>query len=398
MTRYVVNCFLFPVLHLISGINAFGQDRYFGIVDKCLDKRTHFESVFYDMELEHKYFSEEDTLRQVAKVELVRIPDDTLFGGLCRIDMDSIWFGYDGTSIIKGLPQIGTIEMANAEQNPGLYIQSTWIDNFMDYGFLKLSYGLKDYLLDESSQARFLDTLIGEWPCLGIYFKLPDQNEIYDQTFFIAIDTIEYYIRSRMYSAYFQENHQYTIWNYRQVQYGHKLHIDKLDASNFSKFNTVIEHKSDTSELIPALDFDFKVLTGSTLMKSEVFKISEVHSKFIILDFWYTSCYPCIKSIPSVNKIYQAYKDKNVLVYGINAIDDTTKDKARIDKFLKNNPMGYETIMVDKEIGSAVCAEGYPTFIILDQNYNVVYKETGYKENLYQEVSAFLEEALSHTK
>ena len=25
------------------------QDRYFGIVDKCLEKRTHFESVLYEI-------------------------------------------------------------------------------------------------------------------------------------------------------------------------------------------------------------------------------------------------------------------------------------------------------------------------------------------------------------
>ena len=56
--------------------------------------------------------------------------------------------------------------------------------------------------------------------------------------------------------------------------------------------------------------------------------------------------------------------------------------------------MGYQTILVDSKIGHAVCTSGYPTFIILDQDYKVVYKESGYKEKLFDKVSAFLDEAL----
>ena len=176
------------------------------------------------------------------------------------------------------------------------------------------------------------------------------------------------------------------------------MNIDKLDKANLTKFINIVQVEIDTSEVTSNISFDFSLLTGNLLTKDEVFKITNVYAHFIILDFWYTSCYPCIKSIPAVNEIYHTYKDKDIAVYGINPLDDAQKDKTRIDKFLKNNPMGYETIMVDREIGSAVCAEGYPTFIILDQKYNVVYKETGYKENLFQEVSAFLDEALKQTK
>jgi thiol-disulfide isomerase/thioredoxin len=398
MEKYFGMLFLFLALYMGGAVIASSQDRNFSMVDKCLEKRKHFQSMSYVMELEHKFFSNEDTLKQIANVELVRKQDDSLFGGVCCIDLDSIWFGYDGTNLIKALPQMGTIEMANAEQNQGLYIKSTWIDNFMDYGFLKLSNSLKEYLQDETAEVRFLDTLIGEWPCLGIYFKLPDQDGIYDQTIFIGIDTIEYYFRSKMYSAYFQENQQYTIWNYRQVQYGNKLNIGKLDEANLSKFNIVTELTHDTSYLIQELVFDFGALTGNVLIKNEDFRMKDVDAKYIILDFWYTSCYPCIKSIPAVNEIYHSYKDKDVVVYGVNPLDDAHKDKARIEKFLKNNPMGYETIMVDRSIGDSVCADGYPTFIILDQDYKVVYKESGYKEYLYREVSTFLDEALKQSK
>ena len=218
MKKSFLICFLFLFLSVAGVVNVSCQDRNFSIVDKCLERRTQFESMSYDMELEYKIFSREDTLKQLAKVELVRIQDDSLFGGLCSIDLDSIWFGYNGTNIMRGVPQTGTIEMANAVQNPSHYIKSTWVDNFIDYGFLRPNHSLQDYLHDQTSESRFLDTLIGEWPCLGIFFKLPDQEGIYDQTIFLAIDTIEYYFRCKMYSAYFQGNQQYTSWKYHQIQ------------------------------------------------------------------------------------------------------------------------------------------------------------------------------------
>lgn len=56
--------------------------------------------------------------------------------------------------------------------------------------------------------------------------------------------------------------------------------------------------------------------------------------------------------------------------------------------------MVYGTILVDKKIGEQVCRAGYPTFIILDQDYKVVYNDSGYSENLFGDVSAFLDEAL----
>jgi len=370
------------------------QARVMAIVDKCLERRSQFESLKYTLELKSKAFAMEDTLVQLANVELVRSNNDSLFGGTCIVDMDSIWYGYDGQHLFKASPEESTLVLVDADKHPEFYIKGSWLNDFIDYGFLKLSQGLKNYLQEPDSKATFSDTMIGQWPCLGIFFQLPDQEGITNQTFFMAIDTIEYLFRNKMYSAYFQGNQQYTHWDYRQVQYGHNTTVEKLQEANLAKFNSVAPYESDTAKLQTASSFDFSLLAGKVLFKDDDFTVTDVHKKFIVLDFWYASCYPCIKSIPAINKIYMDYKDRGVAVYGINPGDDAIKNKARLEKFLLNNPMGYETIMVDPEIGNKVCTEGYPTFIILDQHYAVLYRESGFNENLYQKVSSFLDEML----
>ena len=383
------------IIFFLSGMTPLmGQDRNVTIVDKCLEKRSHFESLDYTMEFKHKAFSEDDTLELLANIALVRSKNDSLFGGTCFIDLDSIWYGYDGQHILKASPQEGNLIIVDAAQHPGFYIKGNVVDNFVDYGFLKLSQGLKNYLQEPDIIVTFSDTMIRQWPCLGIFFELPDQGDITNQTFFIAIDTIEYLFRNKMYSAYFQGNQQYTNWDYRQVQYGHNTRIEKLQEANLAMYSNIVQYESDTTKQEHINDFDFKLLTGKVLTKEETFKITDVHAKYTILDFWYTSCYPCIKSIPAINEVYTNYKDQGVAVYGINPVDDAIKNLARLEKFLQNNPMTYETILVDSKVGDAVCGEGYPTFVILDQDYKVVYKETGYNENLFQEVSSFLDEVL----
>ena len=380
-------------LLLIGVIPALGQEKHLIIVEKCLDKRAQFESITYELELKHKLFSHDDTIIRTAKVDLVRNTNDSLFGGYCAIVFDSIWYGYDGKNLMKVNPLEGTIEMVDAAAEPAYYIQSTWINNYVDYGFLKLSRGIMDYFNDGSIVVHSVDTIINELPCLGISFSLPDEQEIYDQTFFIAIDTIEFLLRDKMYSAFFQGNQQYTNWDFKQVLYGHETHIDKLEEANPANFKKVTQMESATiSE--DTIHFDFATLTGNVLSMDKAFRMTDVEAKFIVLDFWYTSCLPCIKGIPAVNQIHNSYKDKGVAVYGINPIDDAVKNKTRLDKFLQNNPMAYESVLVDAEVGGAVCRGGYPVFIILDRSYQVVYKESGFSENLYHDVSSFLDEAL----
>ena len=35
----------------------------------------------------------------------------------------------------------------------------------------------------------------------------------------------------------------------------------------------------------------------------------------IFLDFWYSGCYPCLKSAPILEKIYETYKDQDMVLF-----------------------------------------------------------------------------------
>lgn len=45
--------------------------------------------------------------------------------------------------------------------------------------------------------------------------------------------------------------------------------------------------------------------------------LSEVKAKVILLDFWAAWCYPCVKSMPDVVKLYEKYHDKGLEIYAV---------------------------------------------------------------------------------
>ncbi|MCC7030602.1 MAG: TlpA family protein disulfide reductase [Chitinophagaceae bacterium] len=50
--------------------------------------------------------------------------------------------------------------------------------------------------------------------------------------------------------------------------------------------------------------------------------LSEVKSKIILIDFWAAWCYPCVKSMPDVVKLYEKYKDLGLQVYAVSLDKD----------------------------------------------------------------------------
>jgi len=393
MKNQIVQISYLLLFCLVGAIRTNCQDKHIIVVEKYLKNRSNYTSLSYNLKLQHKSFSEDDTLNFTSHVEL-RKENDSLFGGQLIIDFDTMWLGYDGEKIMKASIKSSTIIFADPVKYPGAYIKGSGFNDLIDYGFLTNSESLKSFILDSLNRINFMDTLINGSQCLGIMIKLPDDKEFYNSFIFVALDTIGLYIKNRSYSVYYQGNGQYTEWTFSNFKYHNDPLIAKLQPENIAGFNSIIHYERDTSFNAIKKEFDYSTISGNILTTGKEFLMKEVKLPLIVLDFWYSSCYPCIKSIPALNEVAKAYTSKQVVVYGINMIDDMQKSKSRLDKFLGNNPMKYETVMIDPDYRNKIYVQSYPTLIILDGNYKEIYREEGFNENLFKEVSEFLDEKL----
>jgi thiol-disulfide isomerase/thioredoxin len=135
-----------------------------------------------------------------------------------------------------------------------------------------------------------------------------------------------------------------------------------------------------------APDFTLKNLEGERISLSSL-----KGEKHIVLYFWGTWCYPCVKGMPKMKEYYNKYKDKVEFV-GI-ACNDKDADWRRVVNELelpwinlKDNDTGNPIHRVSPRYAVA----GYPTKIILDQDLKILAVFLGGGEIFYQKLDRLL--------
>ena len=103
----------------------------------------------------------------------------------------------------------------------------------------------------------------------------------------------------------------------------------------------------------------------------------------IIINFWYPSCPPCVKEIPTLVQTSERYENK-ILILGIihNSFFDSEEDRQNmIDKFNVHYPNIFDE---EGEIFQKFNIVGFPSTIFLDNNHEIIEKWTGFlsEENL----------------
>jgi len=126
---------------------------------------------------------------------------------------------------------------------------------------------------------------------------------------------------------------------------------------------------------VKAPDFTLVSLEG------DMFTLSDLRGKVILLNFWATWCYPCKIEIPDLNKLQEKYQDKGFDVVGITL---TSGSPGQISKFAEEWGMNYkvltdiegkyETEKVTNNYGQAtgVPISGVPTSFIIDRDGYIV--------------------------
>lgn len=67
--------------------------------------------------------------------------------------------------------------------------------------------------------------------------------------------------------------------------------------------------------------------------KGEIVSLADLNGKVIFLNFWATWCPPCLAEMPSVNKLYEQYKnDPEVVFLLVDADSDFPKAQAYMDR------------------------------------------------------------------
>ncbi len=72
-----------------------------------------------------------------------------------------------------------------------------------------------------------------------------------------------------------------------------------------------------------ASDFSLQDMSGKTV------KLSDFKGKVVLLEFWAAWCPPCRASVPGLEKLHKAYKDKGLVLLAV-SMDEGGWDDVRV--------------------------------------------------------------------
>ena len=112
------------------------------------------------------------------------------------------------------------------------------------------------------------------------------------------------------------------------------------------------------------------------LSESKTIKLSDLKGKVVLLDFWYRSCFPCIKAMPELAKLQKEFEN-DLVVIGINDRDE----QDQVADFLKYKKVNYSsTYKSELHISNSLKINAFPTTIIIDKNGAIIFMETGFNK------------------
>ena len=120
---------------------------------------------------------------------------------------------------------------------------------------------------------------------------------------------------------------------------------------------------------------DLAGLPVSTL-KGASFNTAALQGKVVVVDFWATYCVPCIKEIPTFNRLQKSLADRGLVVLGVSLDEDDAGPL--VETFLKAHPMQYDVALGSDKAKDLFHVEKLPTTVVFDRNGKTLQRFEGF--------------------
>jgi len=132
-----------------------------------------------------------------------------------------------------------------------------------------------------------------------------------------------------------------------------------------------------------AADFSLQDLGGKNV------KLSDYKGKVVLLDFWATWCPPCRASIPGLEKIHKAYKDRGLVILAV-SLDEGGWDEVK--SFIADSGITYTVLKGTDDVSEQYQVRSIPMILILDKEGRITKRYLGFgnEEDLEKDINAVL--------
>jgi thiol-disulfide isomerase/thioredoxin len=133
------------------------------------------------------------------------------------------------------------------------------------------------------------------------------------------------------------------------------------------------------------IDWNLKATDGTEFNLDKKFK-----NKVVFINFWATWCPPCIAEMPTIEKLYQKYKDK----IGFAMISN--EDIGMIEEFRNRNKYTFPVYQVETEIPEIFNLSIIPATFIIAPDRSIALKHVGGADWSHEDVMKYLDELIEN--
>ncbi len=137
-----------------------------------------------------------------------------------------------------------------------------------------------------------------------------------------------------------------------------------------------------------ALYFTLKNLEGSEV------SLKDFEGKVVFLNFWATWCGPCREEMPSMERLWQRFKEDDFVILAV----DLRESKGEVVSFMKEYGLTFPVLLDSKgEVGSMFGVRAIPTTYLLDSEGRIVGGALGARDWASEDAFDLIEHLLSDT-
>jgi peroxiredoxin len=127
---------------------------------------------------------------------------------------------------------------------------------------------------------------------------------------------------------------------------------------------------TDYMKQLAIIPFDQKIKAQNFILKDlegNDVSLEDYRGKIILLNFWATWCLPCRVEMPSMEKLYQEYKNKGFSILAIDMQEDADTVRAFKEQYKLNFPILLDS---DGSVGQFYGVRSIPaTYLVNRQGY-----------------------------
>jgi len=334
------------------------------LLKKTLKATATFESYNISFTRAFKYPNEADTVKELYQSSISRTDVD-MYVGWHKIS-------YQRSATPRSIAAANNAELARLNYKENLHFSQTYKDNpskfianLKGYLYMPLLYSkdeLNRFSVQSESAAEYslskTDTTFDAKKRITLitYTTLTIRKSDY-----LPVKEVVLSVRGpkTQYAAY-------ELLSYQNLP--NTAYTNILKQSD-SFLNVIKQSPNGDSLKATRKDLYKKVKTGDTMalfsginMSGQTIKVSPATDSIIILDFFYTTCAPCIAAIPELNKVSEQYKGKGVSVIGVNPFNT---DWDHLPNFISDQALVYQVLKTDKQVVYNYGVTGYPRLFVI---------------------------------